>query len=284
MPLVDSDELDPLRGTEAIAWATESRKVLRFLSIHPRSFSIMIPVTINGNTIDLAGPDSKNSSTDASKSNFVFLQCNRQLTPQDYEELPKHNVIVQEFVGKNTYLCGYKPSDLAVLEALPFVNHARVYYAGFTKHAALGVFTDPNIGLEDHIYINIHLHEGVVEGGKDLLEKIQKFLTAEMIDFNDSQLRCHVPLKYIDAIAAIDQVRTVEECLSITFHDAKAVDIIYGDQPKLSVPKYKGAGQIISVADAGFNKSSSAFVHPAFQDRLVGISDKVVLLLTEKKE
>jgi hypothetical protein len=171
-----------------------------------------------------------------------------------------------------------------LLEALPFVNHARGYHAGFTKHATLGVPTDPKIGSEDHIYINIHLHEGVVEGGKDLFEKIRKFLTAKIVDFNDSQLRCHVPLKDIDAIAAIDQVRTVEECPSITFHDEKAVDIIYGDQPKLSVPKYKGAGQIIAVADAGFNKSSSAFVHPAFQDRLIGISDKVVLLLTEKKE
>jgi serine protease AprX len=151
-----------------------------------------------------------------------------------------------------------------LLEALPFVNHARVYHAGFTKHAMLGGLTDPKIGPEDHIYINIYLHEGVVEGGKDLFEKIQKFVTAEMVDFNDSQLRCHVPLKDIDAVAAIDHVRTVEECPSITFHDAKAVDIIYGDQPKLSVPEYKGAGQIIAVADAGFNKSSSAFVHPAF--------------------
>jgi serine protease AprX len=206
--------------------------------------------------------------------------------PQDYGELTKHNVMVQEFVGENTYLCGYKPSDLAVLEALPFVSHAQVYPVGFVQHAMLGGSTNPKTDPEEPIFVNVHLHEGVAEGGKEIFEKIKKFSTAEIVDFNDSQVRINVRPKELDDIAAIDQVRTIEECPSITFHDTKAVDIIYGEQPTLFDSNHQGAGQIIAVADSGFDKGSTElkYVHPAFQNRLIDISDNRVLSATEKME
>ena len=91
----------------------------------------MARITINGVSLDpiahaqalrLAGLE----SADASTSDYILIQTTAPLSPDQTTALANLGVIVQEYVSENTYLCGYKGTDLTQIRALPFVTWANV--------------------------------------------------------------------------------------------------------------------------------------------------------------
>ena len=70
-------------------------------------------------------------AADAAKSNYILIQTKAPLTSEQRQELESKSVHVQESVSENTYLCGYKPTDLKWIRALPYVEWANVYFLGF---------------------------------------------------------------------------------------------------------------------------------------------------------
>src|SRR4051812_38684774 len=73
---------------------------------------------------DLAAPDATNSD-------YILVQTNAPMTAAQRDELAGLGVVIQEYVSENTYLCGYKGTDLSGIRALPFVTWANVYLEGF---------------------------------------------------------------------------------------------------------------------------------------------------------
>lgn len=98
-----------------------------------------IPITINGKTVDPTSPDAppEFSSLDASRSNYILIQCVGLLSNQQKEELKELRVVIQEYVSQNTYLCRYEPPDLAKIQAMDYVVHTSVYSPQFVVHSSL---------------------------------------------------------------------------------------------------------------------------------------------------
>src|SRR5258708_649488 len=94
----------------------------------------MARITINGVSLDPASPApavAALSRADSSTSNYVLVQSSAPLTEQQKTELNGLGIVIQEYVSENSYLCGYKPTDLSAVRALPFVAWAGIYHRGF---------------------------------------------------------------------------------------------------------------------------------------------------------
>src|SRR5437868_6380755 len=94
----------------------------------------MARITINGVSLDPSSSATAMAgltSADASQSDYVLIQVQAPLTPDQRVELSKLGLVVQEYVSENTYLCSYKPADLSAIRRLPYVVWANVYLRGF---------------------------------------------------------------------------------------------------------------------------------------------------------
>ena len=96
----------------------------------------MARITLNGITFDpvaqAKGLESASlRSADASQSNYVLIQTRGRLTDDQKTQLTDLGVVIHEYVDKNTYICGYQPTDLRPIRALPFVVWADVYLPSF---------------------------------------------------------------------------------------------------------------------------------------------------------
>ncbi len=84
----------------------------------------MALITINGVSLDPVAQSQALraaglESVDASKSDYILVQTSTPLSPSQQDELARLGVVIQEYVSENTYLCGYKGTDLAKIRALP---------------------------------------------------------------------------------------------------------------------------------------------------------------------
>jgi hypothetical protein len=98
------------------------------------------------------------------------------------------------------------------------------------------------------------------------LEKVfQQSLTH--LKFSGNQARLNVQQDYLAAIAKIDAVRYIQEALPLKLHNDVARKILNADVLINSTP-YKGEGQIVAVADTGFDRGSTTNTLPAFAGRV----------------
>ena len=96
----------------------------------------MARITINGISLDPVAhaqdlATAGLASPDAAESDYILIQTSAPLTTAQKDELGGMGVAIQEYVSENTYLCGYKGTDLARIRALPYVTWANVYLRGF---------------------------------------------------------------------------------------------------------------------------------------------------------
>ena len=84
----------------------------------------MATITVNGNTINPEDPNRQ--SRDAKDSNFIYIQCDHDLSIKDKQQMIHLGVEIQEYVAEYTYLCRYLPEDLEQIQALSFVRTANM--------------------------------------------------------------------------------------------------------------------------------------------------------------
>src|SRR4051794_29948546 len=102
----------------------------------------MARITINGVTVDpqakgpaLAAPPPR--AKDASGSDYILIQTREPLTDQQRAKLESLGVVIHEYVPDDTYLAGFKGTDLRAIRALRFVTWADVYLREFKVPPAL---------------------------------------------------------------------------------------------------------------------------------------------------
>lgn len=94
------------------------------------------------------------------------------------------------------------------------------------------------------------------------------------LNLNEQKARLTVQTRYLPDLAAIDEVHHIEEVFPYELHNDIARRILRLEPNPLGVPvQFEGEGQIVAVADTGFDRGSTTDVHPAFQGRVARLYD-----------
>ena len=181
-------------------------------------------------------------------------------------------------MGNNTYLCRYKPSDLAKLNGLSYVERAIVYHPEFVVSQQLkqqvGLKQDGTASnaqgkpIQDKISVSVVLHAKTDGTFDQTLDNIKKVTGSEILDTHAPIIRIRTNPLNLQQIASLDSVKTIEQIPSVELASNIARTIMRVDDGNALQPlsaKYQGKGEVIAVADSGL------YTHPAFSGRVVDI-------------
>lgn len=247
----------------------------------------MSVITINGVSVDPLAPQRGLSSTlfhatDAAASDYILIQTAEPLTGGQKEELAKKDVQILEYVPDDTYLCWYKGTDLAGIRSLPFITWANVYMEGFKIAPSLksNEVTTTHQTMAEAMArplrkfartpktVDVVFHQNI--DSESLRQKIATaaHLDATAIQMGNAKVRIKVQERYLPAVASLDEVHHVEPVLPYELHNDKARQVLRaGILNAGSV--FEGEGEIVAVADTGFDLGSTTDVHPAFTGRVL---------------
>jgi serine protease AprX len=245
----------------------------------------MSRITINGvsldptaevHELDFAGL----TSPDASSSDYILVQTTAPLTPDQKDELAGLSVEVHEYVSENTYLCVYKDTDLSGLRALPYVTWANTYMRGFKVAPALRSQSPDAArlivptGVTNAHSNKPHKVDIVFHGDADLSagELRTAVATAARVDpetlpASGNKVRLTVQERYLDDLADLDAVRVIQSVPERSLRNNVARSIINAGVV-VNGTGYQGEGQVVAVADTGFDTGSTTAPHPAFTGRV----------------
>ena len=247
----------------------------------------MSRISINGISFDPAGPSiaaADAASPDTSKSNYILVQTTAPLSDADKTKLSELGVEIQEYVSENTYLCRYAPSDLTAVRALPFVSWAGVYLQGFKVNPslrppvsaaqtnAIGPLEAASSVSRTLRQVDIVAHDDVDPNSADFKAKVAAaaHVSPDTLTVNRRKIRLNVQEKFLNDVAAIDEVRHLEEVRRVKLYNNVAREII-GANVAVNGTPFQGAGQIVVVNDTGFDNGSTTNTHPAFTGRVVAL-------------
>src|SRR6476660_782014 len=247
----------------------------------------MSRISINGISFDPAGPSiaaADAASPDTSKSNYILVQTTAPLSDADKAKLSELGVEIQEYVSENTYLCRYAPSDLTAIRALPFVSWAGVYLQGFKVNPslrppvsaaqtnAIGPLEAASSVSRTLRLVDIVVHDDVDPNSADFKAKVAAaaHVSPDTLTVNRRKIWLNVQERFLNDVAAIDEVRHIEEVRGVKLYNNVARDIIAANVAINGTP-FQGAGQIVVVNDTGFDNGSTTNTHPAFTGRVVAL-------------
>jgi subtilisin family serine protease len=244
----------------------------------------MARITINGVTIDPLRQSHALSSAslvseDAAASDYLLVQTTHIPSAPEKEQLADLGVVIHEYVPESTYLCGYRPADLSAVRALPFVAWADVYLQGFKiapslrpggMQSDLAALTDPTAAVDfgQHT-VDVVLHDDVDPRAGDVRERIAEAAGVGPDDVHllRNKARVTLPGDRIGALVGIDEVRRIDETPRWVAYNSVARPIMNA-AVQLGGTTHIGRGQVVAVADTGFDKGSTTDVHPAFTGRV----------------
>jgi serine protease AprX len=251
----------------------------------------MAIITINGITVDPLAPHrafaaravlEEMRSNDASKFNYILVQTAHPLNREEKSQLAEAGASILEYVPQDTYLCHFPPSDLGRVRALKFVSWTGPYDKGFKLHPALiglerkgtvrslfEVSVRPHATLDaTPKVVDVILHRNLK--ASDVLEKIAEAaqVSPDLIQVGRNKVRLTVKARQLDALANVDGVRTVEEVRPRKLLNNVARKILGAPVVGAANPSFFGEGQIVAIADTGFDRGSTTDTHPAFTGRV----------------
>jgi serine protease AprX len=206
---------------------------------------------------------------DAHDSNYILVQADGPLAPDDQARLASLGAQVLEIVPGNAYVCHYPPSDLAVIRALPFVKFANPYFRQFKVAPALRGLTDAPAGVNilslapnlevtrEPQDVEVVLHRNVEAGA--VKEKVARAagVSADQLSMGRGKIRLRVEPSHLQALAALDEVRHIEEYATPKLMNNEAAKILE------HAFTYDGSNQVIAICDTGIDSA-----HPAFAGRI----------------
>lgn len=247
----------------------------------------MTKITINSISID---PNAQRStlgfnslmSDDSASSNYILVQTSAPLNREQKSQLTNLSVEILEYVPENAYICRYTPSDLSAITNLPFVEWANIYLEGFkiTPQLRSQSSNPDKVNLlelrpmgtsmsRQTKTVTVVLHHNVAIDD-DLRERIASAarVDPQSLQFSSNSVRLSIQPQYLEDLAHIDEVRHIEEYITPQLFNNKALEILQADKVHTDV-RLEGEGEIVAVADTGFDKGTMDDVHPAFTGRVV---------------
>jgi hypothetical protein len=243
----------------------------------------MARITLNGVSIDPLSQarglrEASLESADAAGSDYVLIQTDGPITPEQRERLAELGVEIQEYVPESTYLCRYAPADLAPVRELPFVLWANVYMRGFKLAPSLrpsepdglrALTAAPKAGWPagEPREVDVVVHDDVdperVAG--EVAEVAD--VPADALAAGRGKVRLAVTEGQLAALTSLDAVHHVEAVPERKLFNNVARPIINADVT-IAGASYQGDGEVVCVADTGFDTGSTTNVHPAFAGRV----------------
>lgn len=257
----------------------------------------MADITINGITVDplaaaapqpagiaaAAAPIGGAASAAAlsvANTKYLLVQVDHPLNKGERNKLEALGATVLEYVPENTYVCRYDPDDAAPVRQLPFVKWTGPYLRGFKVAASLAsagaarmslavAAAGPTQTMSDMpTTVDVLFHNDA-----DAEQAAREVATAAALDPADvvpagNKVRVTVATSRLSQLANVDDVRTIEPVIPVKLHNDVARTILRVDRPNPGPLPFDGDGQIVAVADTGFDKGSTMNVHPAFTGRV----------------
>ena len=235
-------------------------------------------IYINGNSVEptLHGPGLQLSALDvpdATATKYIIVQTDGILSPAQKEELKQAGVVIQNYISEYTYLCEYDPSDLETLRSRPFVNYANVYLPELKINAKLKIsrptITSTELSGPPEQDIDITFHKGVDASTASIKAAVAAKANVQENDMIVSARKIRLKTRFVNLseIASVDEVKAIEEVVQPILFNNVARGIIDADVLVNNTP-YEGQGQVVAVADTGFDLGSESDVHPAFSGRV----------------
>ncbi len=236
----------------------------------------MAQVTINGITIDpaTAAPTVSDRGAEAAQSNYILVQTTGPLTTEQSGQLADLGVEILEYAPESTYICKFAPPDLSPIRALPFVSWVGVYLRDFKVAASLLTGDGPGVAsrgagqpADGSVTVDVVLQKNAMGA-----EAVDKVATAAGVDASQAQtgaskVRVNIDRSRLPAIAAIDEVRHIEEYVPPVLFNNVARGILGVDAAQTPA-RLQGEDQTVCVADTGFDIGSTTDVHAAFTGRV----------------
>ncbi|RYP15321.1 hypothetical protein DL765_005777 [Monosporascus sp. GIB2] len=234
----------------------------------PKQATPMIPITINGNTLD----HSTKSAADASKTNYILVQFRARLSPSQMQELANAGLKHLDYVSKNTYLCHHEDADLDKIRQMDPVVYVEIYRPEFKITPSLKGAA-PSLNYE----VDVVFHDAVDSDSEDLRGRIAQESGRNLkdIEFFPHKASLTALGRYLNDIATIDEVYRIEEIGETELRNDQAQLILAANiQPGPTLAQqqvYRGEGQVIAIADTGLDTGLANSVHNAFRDRVLDL-------------
>ncbi|MEP6601526.1 MAG: S8 family serine peptidase [Nitrospirota bacterium] len=246
----------------------------------------MKTITINGIAIDPAAPKpalaalSLHNAT-AKKSDYLVVQTKQPLDKEQRKALANAGAKIIESVPGDAFICFFPKTSLAKVRGLPFVEWAELYPEA-VKIAPSLRNVEARRGGVPAAFVNMHA-PGVLDATRKTVDVVlhrnadakkaakriasAAHLPIEQVKVLRDKVRVVVKERRLADLAALDEVRHIEEVLPRKLHNSVARKILRMPAGN-PVPGDEGAGEIVAVADTGFDKGSTTDVHPAFKGRV----------------
>ena len=247
-----------------------------------------VPITINGRTVK---PD-ESYAQDAERTNYITIRAQEPLSKESEAELQDLGVTIQEQVDQDTYLCHYEPSDLQPIRDQKYIQQVDVYRNKFkitedleTLNALVAAQSEPSQSftatiptngiitanaLSSICTVDCLLHRNLTESPEEIASAlaIKAHIDKDQLEFASRKVRMTMDRRNLKDVASDDRVRVIEEVFPKVLHNNYAREILCADI-RLNDTFYYGDGQVVAVADTGFDKGSKDDCHPAFKDRVI---------------
>nr|WP_180204884.1 S8 family serine peptidase [Pseudomonas sp. SbOxS1]NYU04884.1 S8 family serine peptidase [Pseudomonas sp. SbOxS1] len=247
----------------------------------------MTPIMINGITINTSAPKvmlaalSLDNAT-ATDSDYVLVQTSHPLKAAERTELAKAGAHILEAVP-GALICHFPGTDLAKLRALSFVSWADVYpnvvkigprllqippKQGGVEAAAAVIAKTPALD-SDRITVDavLHCNADVKNAAKRIAEAAH--LHESELSIQGNKIRLTLKRRRLADVAAVDDVRHIEGVVARKLFNNIARTILGIEDPNTNTAiPYTGKGELIAIADTGFDLGSTTDVHAAFTGRV----------------
>lgn len=243
-------------------------------------------VTINGITLDTQAHQPVFSDT-LTDSKYVLIEPNRPLTAADKTELKRQGVSILEGVRGGAIICWYAAPDLDRIRSLPFVAWAD-HYPDAVKlspgvlrlpHEAGGVSAArawaarPAKRDAERVTVDVvlHRHADVAAAAKRVAQAAQ--VDAGALAVSGESIRLTLQRRRLADVASVDDVRHVDRIYKARLTNSVARAILRAPPVSSTGTGPSGRGEVICVADTGFDTGSATDVHPAFKGRVKKLYD-----------
>ena len=228
-----------------------------------------VPVEVNGQVVD----PSEHYARDAQNTDHIIVTVRDVLDDDQRAELQKLQVEFLEDLGNHNILCRYKRSDLKPLRDLSFVKQVDVYRNLYKIPAVLLAFIEELKGTPafetENFPIDVMVHQEVkdLEALVDHISNVTQ-VDRSQIEITPDKIRLEVNLGELQAIAADDRVRILEEVVTPVLSDDQAKRLVFAPLRFQGDSEFNGKGQTIAVVDSGFDLGSVKDCHPAFTGQM----------------